>query len=140
MNGIHDGALTQRRGELSRAQLRAEGMQRVARGDLRMAPAIDEAPDAGARRRPIRDALGPEHVEPRPVDRLERQRELEARRRRGIELAGRAHRALPIEPGAVTLKAQQPTVRLPRRRSGEALSTCGTESLGAFAFELAAWE
>ena len=40
MNGIDDGALTQRRGELSRAQLRADGMQRVARGDLGMAPPI----------------------------------------------------------------------------------------------------
>src|SRR5581483_4902399 len=53
-----------------------------------------------------RRAIGFQHAEARTVDRLERQKRLEARLGRRIELAGCADCAIAIEIGPVTLEAQ----------------------------------
>ena len=82
-------------------------LQRVPRGDLRLAAAIREPAELVREHRGARGrALGLEHLEPRAVDRLERQRRLKALGRRRVQLPGGFQRALALDFGAVALETQ----------------------------------
>ena len=86
-------------------------------------------------------------VEPRAIDRLERQLRLEPRVRRRCPAPRSLQRALAVEIGTVALEAQQ-TGRagsasggaIRRRVPFQRLAAAGTQRLRAFAFELPAWK
>src|SRR5439155_19157903 len=101
----HGPCLNGRR-ELICLQTGGQLLQRVARGDLRLAPPV-HVPAAAQRRDGARG--GPFHLqqlEPPSVDRLERQLRLEARVGRRVQVDGRLERALAIEVETEALEAQ----------------------------------
>src|SRR5712692_3970363 len=95
---------------LPHAQAGANRLKCVARSDLRLPAPPGTAVDVGGPtvpRRARRDALGFEHLEPRPVHQFERQHELKALVGCRLKLARRAERLLAVQVGAVALKAQR---------------------------------
>ena len=133
--------------QLTRLEAGRDRLQRMARGDLRLPPSVGEltdAPGSPPRAPAARSAFS--SVEPRLVDRLERQLRLKSRLGRRVELAGRLERPRAGEVGPVAVETQQTrSPRALRRSLGrrfpfQRLAASGAERLRAFAFELAARE
>ena len=112
-------------------------LQGVPRGNLRVAALVHELPCSESRARTRCGALHPKPVEPRLIDRLERQDMLEPRIRRRVELAGRLERAVPIEAGTIALEAEGAAPSF-EQRGQRLLPACWTENFWSSALELAA--
>src|SRR5262245_39894215 len=136
-----------------RAQTCGNGLQCVARSDLRRAPLVDKSTRAEYRRGARFGAIGFQHIEPWLVDRFKRKLRLKPRLRGRVQLSGRSNRPVAIQARAVALETEearwaggaggggsmQPThaqrgFPLERRAAGLA------EHFGALALQLAAWE
>ena len=89
-------------------QAGGDPLELVARGDLCPAQPVDELPGAGLKRGSNHSAIGPQPLEARMVDRLERKRGLKALLGGSVELAGRFERPVAIELGAVALETERP--------------------------------
>src|SRR5437879_8406830 len=97
-----DVALACRKSAL--AHPRCDCLQRVPRGDLGLTAASGRHLRSAAMRRSHRGALGFQHLELRPVDRLEWQQRLKPRLRRRVEPPRSLERPLAIELYPITLK------------------------------------
>jgi hypothetical protein len=108
----------------------------VASGDLRLMPFVDEPPGPLRPNRTRCGSLGLQHLETRPIDRLERQRGLESFDRRGVELARRFQRAVALDFRAIALKTEPAWARRFARSGGvaKALPAFGAQRLRASAF------
>src|SRR5262245_48605028 len=93
-------------GDLATAQAGGNLPQRVPRGDLRATAPVHESLRSRLHRHTRSGAIGANGFETRTIDRLERQAELEARLRRGVEITGCLERALTFELGAIALEAE----------------------------------
>jgi hypothetical protein len=146
----HHAVLELRRGRSpTRPETGGDLLERVARGDLRLAAPVHEPSSAGLHRRARGGALGAQSLEPGCVDRLERQRGLKSLAGRRVEIARGPERSLPIELRAVALEAQgsgrprtpccpgEPTIE---GRPVQSLAAGRTQCSRAFAFELTARE
>jgi hypothetical protein len=89
------------------AQAHAEVLQRVARGDLRVTPFVDEPSDADALLAPRSRAFGFQTIEPRSVNRFEREAKLEALRRSRVHGRSGFERPPPPGVGLVALEAHR---------------------------------
>jgi len=93
-----------------RRDARRDALQRMARSDLRLAPLVDELTGADTGAGPSRCALDAQHVEARPIHRLEGQRVLETHFRRSVDLPRGPDCAITVERCPVAPKAQRPRV------------------------------
>ena len=91
--------------QASSSQAVAELLQRVASGDLRVAPLVDESTDAVLQLPARGRALVFQTLEPRPIDRLERKAALKAGLRSGLDRGSRFERAPAPGIGLVALEA-----------------------------------
>ena len=83
-------------------------LQRVARFDLRVPPAIDKPPGAQSSTRPRRCPFHPQPIQPRAIEGLQRQQVLKPGVGRRIDLPGANERAVALQSGTVALEAQRP--------------------------------
>src|SRR4051794_21160003 len=135
---------TARRLRLMHLQRLRDPLQRVPRGDLRLAASIDIAAGTGVRHRARRRPLAAQAFEPRAVHRLERQRALEASVAGRVDLPGGLERALTREIRAVALEAERLWLcacgrpRRMARLAPQLLTASRTQSTRLAAFELPA--
>jgi hypothetical protein len=118
--------------------------QHVARSDLRPMPWLGKPADPIAQDRSFVRADRLQHLKPRLVHRIERQRELKARLGRRLELPCPFQRLFALELGAVALKTHWQCLgqRCRPVQSGPMQSSTASsaERFGASPFELAAFE
>jgi predicted component of type VI protein secretion system len=135
VNGLKDGPLTIRRRQTTRLEPYGNLLQHVPRLDLRAAASMRVDRD----RRALQRTLDLEPLQPRAIDRFERQLALEALVRSRVQISRRAERALTVEIRAVALKAQGPACSdastrqsFQGRRVEGSSFLCGTFQRGIF--------
>lgn len=115
---------------------RRQSLQRMTRGDLCVAPLVDEASGTLRELGAPSGALGLQALQPRDVDRLKWQRRLKTIVGCRVDGASGLQRALAIQVEPVALKAQCPA----REMSACQRPTRRAQGSGRPAFQLATWK